>query len=70
MGKRTLRWAIVLYGICSAVYIANAEVKTWNWTVPQGVTRISVESTVDGSAVIDTTFNVKPGQKFKVAAIQ
>jgi len=49
---------------------AISEQRNWKWTVPAGVTKISVESRQGPKVVLDTVFNVKPGQRFLVEVVK
>lgn len=43
---------------------------TVDWTVPKDIKRIRVQSwSKEGDEVIDTHFRVRPGQKFKISAV-
>lgn len=41
-----------------------------SWTVPAGVTKIRVTSTLDGDQVLSRKISVEPGQKFTVEVVE
>lgn len=46
------------------------DTNTVEWTVPKDIKKIRVQSwSKDGDEVIDTHFRVRPGQKFKISAV-
>lgn len=46
------------------------DTNTVDWTVPKDIKRIRVQSwSKEGDEVIDTHFRVRPGQKFRISAV-
>jgi hypothetical protein len=64
---------LILAGLAALPFLAigaQAETKTGTYTVPKGVKKIRVRSTVGDKEVLDTNFRVVPGQKFIIDAIE
>lgn len=72
MNKRDLIFAAVIYfglGV-AATGAAIANLEDLKLTVPEGVTKIRVVSTLGDETIMNVKINVKPGQKFRFEVIE
>jgi len=72
MNKKNLIFAAVLYFGIGAVATgaAIAQLEDLKLTVPEGVSKIRVISTIGDDQVMNVKINVKPGQKFRIEVVE